>query len=180
MYIYCYFFLNNFILYIFNTFINLVPFHLLRLIFYKLVISVGKQSSILMHVKILSLNKIKIGSNTVINQGVILDGRGGDLIIGNNVDIAPNVSIYTTDHDCDCDYHLPRNRPVIIEDNVWVASNAIVLPGVTISKGSVIAAGSIVTKSTEPLSINAGNPARFIRIRESKILYKHLYRPWFM
>lgn len=180
IYIYCYFFVNNFVLYAFNTFINRIPLHLIRLYFYKLVMSVGKQSTILMYVNILSLNKIQIGSNTVINQCVILDGRGGDLVIGNNVDIAPNVSIYTTDHDPDSDYHSPRNNPVIIEDNVWIASNSIILPGVIIRMGSVIAAGSVVTKSTDPFSIYAGNPAKFIRNRKSKILYKNSYRPWFM
>ena len=57
---------------------------------------------------------------------------------------------------------------VTIEDDVWIGTNVTILKGVTIAKGSVIGAGSVVTKSTEPYSINAGNPCKKIKTRFTK------------
>jgi acetyltransferase-like isoleucine patch superfamily enzyme len=66
-------------------------------------------------------------------------------------------------------YKLPEHdKGGVIEDDVWIGSNAIILHGVTIKRGSVIGAGSVVTKSTEPYSISVGNPARILRYRFSK------------
>ena len=56
-----------------------------------------------------------------------------------------------------------RTKPVIIEDSVWIGANCIVLPGVRIGRGSVIAAGSVVTKDVPPLCLAAGNPATVVR-----------------
>jgi len=58
------------------------------------------------------------------------------------------------------------HKPVVIEDYAWVATRAMILPGVTIGQGAVVAAGSVVTKDVEPKSIVAGNPARCIRERK--------------
>ena len=55
-------------------------------------------------------------------------------------------------------------KDIIVEDDVWVGANSIILKGVTLKKGSVIAAGSVVTKSTTPFSLYAGNPAKFIKL----------------
>lgn len=55
---------------------------------------------------------------------------------------------------------------VTIEENVWIASHCVILPGVTIGEGAVIAAGSIVTKSVEPMSVVAGNPAKIVKYRD--------------
>ena len=55
------------------------------------------------------------------------------------------------------------SKPITIHNNVWLASNVVVLPGVTIGEGSIVGAGSVVTKDVEPGVIVAGNPARFIK-----------------
>jgi acetyltransferase-like isoleucine patch superfamily enzyme len=55
------------------------------------------------------------------------------------------------------------SKPIVIEDCVWIGANAIILPGVTIGRGSVIGAGSVVTKDVPPMSIAAGNPARVLK-----------------
>jgi acetyltransferase-like isoleucine patch superfamily enzyme len=60
------------------------------------------------------------------------------------------------------------SKEVVIEDDVWLGYNVIVLPGVTIGKGSVIGAGSVVSKDIPPYSIAIGNPARVIKKREIK------------
>ena len=72
--------------------------------------------------------------------------RGG-LQIGNNVDIAQDVQIWTAEHNVNSENHELISANVIIEDNVWIASRATVLPGVTIGKGAVIACSAVVTKS---------------------------------
>lgn len=91
--------------------------------------------------------------------------------IGNNVKIGANVTIM------DGDAHLddPRSgtpRPIYIEDNVWVGANCIILKGVTIGKGSLIGAGSVVTKSIPSGVVAAGNPCRVIRELEENVLSK--------
>ena len=58
---------------------------------------------------------------------------------------------------------LEYGRPVVIEDNVWIGGNVVILPGVTIGEGSVIAAGSIVTRDIPPRVVAGGNPCRVIR-----------------
>lgn len=55
--------------------------------------------------------------------------------------------------------------PIVVEDDVWIGTNSIILSGVTLSKGTIVAAGSVVTKSFKPYSIIGGNPAKLIRFR---------------
>ena len=58
------------------------------------------------------------------------------------------------------------HAPIIIEDDVWIGAHCIILPGVTIKKGSIIGANSVVKEDTEELSINAGRPAKLISHRK--------------
>ena len=109
----------------------------------------------------------------------MLDGRGGKIIIGNNVDIAQETNIWTLEHDVNSDTHGVIAANVIIEDYVWIASRATILPGVKIGRGAVIATGSIVTKDVPPMQIYGGVPAKQIGIRKSKLLYSLKYSPWF-
>lgn len=88
------------------------------------------------------------------------------IAIGNRAYIAPRVCIYTVNHptvpevrNTDLEY----GRPVVIEDNVWIGGNAVILPGVTVGEGAVIAAGSVVTRDVPPRVVAGGNPCRIIR-----------------
>ena len=106
-----------------------------------------------------------------------------NITIGNNVWVGANVTIYDTDfHPIDPYERLKLDTPalsaeVVIEDCVWIGSNAMILKGVHIGKGAVIAAGSIVTKDVPELTIYGGNPAKFIREipRNEKYNYKELF-----
>ena len=83
------------------------------------------------------------------------------IIIGNNVIISENVIIRDSDgHFIDGTIN---HKPVVIEDNVWIGTNAIVLKGVRIGMGSVIGAGAVVTKDVPRFSAVAGNPATIIK-----------------
>lgn len=168
-------------LFFFNTVITKIPFNFIRLFFLRFYIVLGKDSNVCSHTKILSDSlrrcHIQIGDNCVINPECLLDGRGGNIIIKNNVDIARGTWIYTLEHDPQSDYYSTKSGDVIIEENVWIASRVIILPGVTIGMGSVIAAGAVVTKNIPPMSIAGGVPAKVIGIRKSKMQYKHKHFP---
>lgn len=106
-----------------------------------------------------------VGDNFFMNvNGKLMDS--GKITIGNNVFIAPNVSIITEEHDMDVENRiagLEYTHPVTIGDNVWICTGAIILPGVTIGNDSVIGAGSVVTKDIPPKSLAVGNPCKVIR-----------------
>ena len=108
---------------------------------------------------------IEIGDNFFANYNfVVLDV--GKVKIGNNVQIAPNVGLYTAGHPLHPD---SRNSgyeygiDITIGDNVWLGGGVIVLPGVTIGDNAVIGAGAVVTKDIPANAIAAGNPAKVIR-----------------
>jgi len=103
--------------------------------------------------------KTRIGARSVINRGCCIDVRTG-LTIVDDVSISPEVAILTTQHDLNDPNFALQGRRVVIEDHVWIGMRALVLPGVTIGRGAVIAAGAVVTKDVAPLDIVAGIPAR--------------------
>ena len=163
-----------------SRFFLCIPFHCIRLPFlHCFLAAIGKKTSVLRFVKIRKPMNIFIGNNTVINQNVILDGRGGYIRIGNNVDIAQEVNIWTLEHDVNDDFHNTKGGDVIIEDYVWIASRATILPNVTIGRGAVVACGAVVTKDVPSMSIVAGIPAKIIGNRKSKLKYKLNYFPYF-
>lgn len=106
---------------------------------------------------------IEFGENVFINASVHMQDQGG-IRIGNNALIGHQVVFATLDHDL-----IPNKRgnlhpaPIVLEDDVWIGSNAVILKGVTIGEGSVIAAGSIVTKDVPANVIVGGNPARILK-----------------
>jgi acetyltransferase-like isoleucine patch superfamily enzyme len=110
---------------------------------------------------------IRIGDNSYIGPNSVLFGAGG-IEIGTCALISPGVVITSHQHTfAGC--ALPMREqpvefaPVVIEDNVWIGSNATVLPGVTIETGSVIGAGAVVTKDVPARSLCLGVPARIVR-----------------
>ncbi|MBI2283791.1 MAG: acyltransferase [Bacteroidetes bacterium] len=112
---------------------------------------------------------LKVGNHSNIGPYSYI-GCSGYIEIGNNVMISPRVSIYAENHVFDSNEHPMKEQGVKkqfvrIEDDCWIAANSIILAGVTIGKGSVIAAGSVVTKDVPPYSVVAGVPARVIKQR---------------
>lgn len=166
--------------YLIREWMMYVPLHWFRkLIIKQQLNSVGKQTNFLVGLEFRKPKNISIGNNSVINKRVLLDGRGGKLIIGDNVDIAQETNIWTLEHDVHDDFHLGSGADVIIEDFVWIASRVTILPGVIIGQGAVVAANSVVTKDVNSMTIVGGIPAKEIGKRKSKLLYNLNYQPWF-
>jgi maltose O-acetyltransferase len=104
-----------------------------------------------------------IGDRTCLNYGVSIAAHQS-ITIGRRCLIGPYVNIQDNDwHDVVDRSRKPPSRPVIIEDNVWLGTRAIVLPGVTVGHDAVIAAGAVVLTDIPPRSVAMGNPARVIR-----------------
>jgi len=135
-------------------------------------ITIGEKTRISSFVKIkVSSGLIKIGKNCTINSFCFIDAERGGLEIGDNVLIGPGVGIHGSNYK-----YSDKNRPIIeqgieskgikIEDDVWIGSNSTILDGVTIGKGSVIGAGSVVTRDIPPYSVAFGVPAKVVEERK--------------
>lgn len=115
--------------------------------------------------KVFDSPTLTVGNNTCLGYQLIID-VGCDVTIGNNVFVGDRVSILSYDgHPTNpLERHLPAPResskPIIIKDNVWISGNCVILKGVTIGEGSVIANGSVVTSKVPPNTLAFGNPAR--------------------
>lgn len=162
------------------TFVGNIPFHHLRRFFYRLAgMQIGKGSALHMWARFYQPKNIQIGEDTVIGDHAFLDGRAL-LKVGNHVDIASQVLIYNSKHDINAPDFQAVEQPVVIEDYVFIGPRAIILPGVNLKKGAVVAAGAVVTKDVPSYKIVGGVPAKEIGERELKNLNYKLGRArWF-
>ena len=152
--------------------ISFIPSHYLRkfILIYLFNMKLSTKAVLYGGFKIRKANKIKIGENSIIGHDAMLDGRNG-IYIGKNVNISSEVMIWTKQHDFNDPNFKIVGEKVIIEDYVWISARVIILPGVKIGKGAVIAAGSVITKIVEPYSIMAGIPAKIIGKRSKDMNY---------
>ena len=111
---------------------------------------------------------VKIGSHTHINENVFIQGAQ----IGSFVMIAPNVTFLTKGHEFNkietpmIQQGETEERLSVIEDDVWIGRNVIIMPGIRIGKGSIVAASAVVTKNVLPFTIVGGVPAKVIKSRK--------------
>jgi acetyltransferase-like isoleucine patch superfamily enzyme len=168
--------LGVFVLHVFGYF----PSHHVRRFVYRLGgMTIGDGSTIHMKATFYNPANIVIGKDTIIGEGVVLDGRD-KLHIGDHVDFATDVMVYNSQHDVHDPEFKAVSQHVIVEDYVFVGPRAIILPGVKLGKGSVVAAGAVVTNDVEPFAIVGGVPAKVIGERKEKELHYKLGRAaWF-
>jgi acetyltransferase-like isoleucine patch superfamily enzyme len=109
-------------------------------------------------------DEIRVGRNVFVNQNCTFYDLGG-LDIADDVMIGPNVSIITAGHPLEPSQRraITIGRPIAIERNVWIATGATIIGGVTVGENSVVAAGAVVTRDVPPNSLVAGVPAKVIR-----------------
>jgi acetyltransferase-like isoleucine patch superfamily enzyme len=132
-----------------------------------------------------TFKSIYVGDNVNLGYRPILIATRAKIVIGNNVMFGPEVTIRGGNHRIDIvgkpmiavreGEKRPEDDPgVVIEDDVWIGTRAIILAGVTIGRGAVIAAGALVTKDVPQYAIVGGNPAKLIRMRwDAKTIARH-------
>lgn len=153
-----------------------IPSHFVRNFFYRLAgIKIGRGSAIHMWANFFNPKGISIGEDTIIGDHCFLDGRA-PLKIGSRVDIASQVLIYNSEHDVNSEEFHVSEKPVEIGDYAFIGPRAIILPGVRIGRGAVVAAGAVVTKDVAPLKIVGGVPAKKIGERKIKKCHYRLGR----
>jgi maltose O-acetyltransferase len=149
--------------YLTNHVVNRIPFHCVRLLWYRnfMRIKIGAHSQIWLGCQFLgdSIHEIIIGNHTVLARDVVINASA-PVIIGDRVSLASGTRILTTDHDVQKPEFLPQKAPVRIESWVWIATTVIILKGVQVGHGAVLGAGSVVSRDIRPLALIAGNPAR--------------------
>lgn len=155
-----------------------IPSNIVRLGYLKCVLGdLGKGCFVARCCEIRVPKRIHIGNHVIINKKTLLDGRGGEIFIGNNVDIAQETNIWTLQHDYNDDNHRAVGETVFIDDYVWIAARSTILPGVHINKGGVVATCGVVTKDVPTMTVVGGVPAKPIATRKSNLLYTMKYRP---
>lgn len=154
---------------------------------------IGSRVRVVGRAKVVNQGRMTIGDRVRLDSTVakleLVSLFGGHLEIGRNVFINYGTSIVSGSHvkigdDCligthvmvmDCDFHRvddkgwdTSGKPIVLETGVWLGNRSIVLKGVTVGEGAVVAAGSVVTKDVAPHTVVAGNPARVVRRLEGK------------
>lgn len=128
--------------------------------------SCGNDVSFQFPIQISQPECVSIGNSVAFASFVHIWGGGG-VTIGNRVMIGSHTAITSITHDYTQEimYSTVVTRPVVIEDDVWISAHAVIMPGVTIGKGSVVGAGCVVTHDVAPLAIVVGVPGRKINER---------------
>jgi maltose O-acetyltransferase len=123
-----------------------------------------------------NIQNIKIGNYVYIGAQTFLDGKGG-IEIGDGSILSSRITILTSSHDFEELECLPYsikniNKKVVIKEGCWIGMNVTILPGIIIEEGSIIGAGSVVTKNVKKGSIVAGNPAILLKTRDLESIDK--------
>jgi maltose O-acetyltransferase len=154
-------------------FIGRVPGNSVRLFFYRHAfgMKIGKGVRIDGECTIWGPRRITIGAGTVINRGVVLDGRF-PLTIGKHVSVSIQSVILTLEHDLSDPNFRAVGAPVSLGDRAFIGTRAVVLPGVSIGENAGVATGAVVTKDVPAAAIVGGVPARPIGTRPQNLEYK--------
>jgi acetyltransferase-like isoleucine patch superfamily enzyme len=162
-----YFFVNWFVCKVLSG----VPSWWFRKVFYRLVgMKIGEGSIINQGLEYFSPDRLSIGDRTHINRKCFIDARGY-CSIGNDTSISHEVLILTGTHDINSANFAEVHKPVDIGDHVWIGARAVILPGVKIARGAVIAAGAVVTKNVDNFAIVGGVPAKILGGRREDLDY---------
>jgi acetyltransferase-like isoleucine patch superfamily enzyme len=114
---------------------------------------------------------VSIGANSTVGSWAILDGRRA-IQIGRNVNLSSEVALWTLQHDPQSESFAVTGGPITIEDYAWISFRATILPGVTVGRGAVVAAGAVVAKDVPPHKIVGGIPAKVIGERRADLSYQ--------
>lgn len=173
--------LGGFLAFLYNDLLSKVPSrHLRHRYLSHWLGGLRKGVSVDMHCRFLNGRKVFLGERTIVNFGTLLDGRTYTIRTGRDVSIGPCATLLTLGHDPHSPEFEDRGGSVVVEDYAWIGYGAVICPGVTIGTGAVVGAGSVVTRSVEPWTVVAGNPARKVSDRRIEPNYRLFYRPLFL
>lgn len=154
------------------TMVGYVPSHRFRNFYYRRSgVKLARTSSLHWRARFFCPEGLRIGENCTLGNDGFYDGRAG-ITIGNCVNIAAEVRIYTREHDIDSPDFAECGGPVVVEDYVYIGTRVTILPGVKIGRGAVVASGAVVTKDVPPYMLVGGVPAKIIRERSHDLRYK--------
>jgi len=136
---------------------------------------IGKNSTIFLSCRFDTSSGLELRNNVTISPRCRIDSRG-TITVGEHVAISEDVIILTGDHNVKSGKFEGRNRAVVIKDYAWVGTRAMILPGVTLNEGAVIAAGAVVSKSVPAFEIWGGVPAKKIGERDKELSYTVDYK----
>lgn len=157
----------------YNAIVGKCPVHWLRSLYLRSYLGgFGARTSVQIGCRFLNGRKVFLGERNVVNFGCLFDGRCYEIHTGQDVSIGPEATILTLGHDPQSPEFADRGGDVHIGHHVWIAYRAILLPGIRIGDGAVVAAGAVVTKDVEAYSIVAGSPARKIGERNRELRYQ--------
>lgn len=155
-----------------NAIVNKIPSRSFRRLWFKIFgAKIGRKSVVYRRVDVLKPNGLTIGERSQVGWFVLLDARGG-LDIGSDVVIASYCKVIAGTHDIDSENFQGAVKKTTIKDRTWICTGALILPGVTIGEGAVVAAGAVVTKDVPDYAVVAGSPARIIKYRNRNMHYK--------
>jgi acetyltransferase-like isoleucine patch superfamily enzyme len=170
-------FAGSIVSFLYNNFVGRIPAEFFRRLYLRAWLGTfGESSSVQMGCRFLNGRKVRLGKRNVINFGCLFDGRNHQIRTGDDVSVGPEAAILTLSHDPQSPDFADRGGDVMIGDRVWIAYRAIILPGVTIGEGAVVAAGAVVASDVEPFTIVAGVPARKIGERSHELRYRLNYK----
>lgn len=149
-----------------------MPDHLKGMLLRHYGATVGNNPTIFPGVWIRPIKGLSIGDNVSIGKDVIIT-TAGTVTIGNNVMIGHGSKIISANHVIppgrgQMRFSGHENKPVVVENDVWIAAQVVILPGVRIGEGAVVCAGAVVTKDVPPFAIVGGVPSRILRYRSAE------------
>jgi putative colanic acid biosynthesis acetyltransferase WcaF len=156
---------------IFNLVITHLPGHWLRLAWLRwLGASLGRGTIVFRGTMVLGAQHLVLAERVQVGFRVVLDARGG-LTVAEDVLLSSDCQLITANHNVDSPDFERQVAPINIGDHAWVATRAMVLAGVTVGRGAVVAAGGVATRDVAPLTIVGGVPARPISERSGGLDY---------
>lgn len=156
-----------------NIVINKIPSRHIRKWYLQIMgAKIGKNTFPSRRVEILFPKGLHMADNVAVGWFAELDARGG-IYIDHDTGISSHVLLITGSHDVDDPNFTADFRPIRIGHHCWLGTGAIVLHGVTIGDGAVLAAGAVATKDIPPFEVWGGVPAHFIRKRNENVIYQN-------
>jgi putative colanic acid biosynthesis acetyltransferase WcaF len=153
------------------TLVGGVPSHTLRNFCYRRAgVQLALTSSLHWRARFFCPEGLRIGAHCTLGNDGFFDARDG-ITIGENVNVAAEVRIYTREHDIDDPLFAETGGPVVIEDYAYIGTRVTILPGVRIGRGAVVATGAVVTRDVPPFMLVGGVPAKPIRERARDLRY---------